>query len=131
MGECRGAEALDMLQAMNTGHDGSMSTGHGNSAIEMLSRLETMVTMANSSLSISAIRNQIASAIDIIVHLGRIGHSRKVLEISELIGLENDKFILNPIYSLSSDISSLAYTNNALVFKDKLFMNNISEPDYE
>ena len=131
VGECRGAEALDMLQAMNTGHDGSMSTGHGNSAIEMLSRLETMVTMANSSLSISAIRNQIASAIDIIVHLGRIGHSRKVLEISDLIGLENDKFILNPIYSLSSDISSLAYTNNALVFKDKLFMNNISEPDYE
>ena len=89
VGEVRGGEALDMLQAMNTGHDGSLSTGHANSAKDMLSRLETMVLMGSSELPINAIRSQIASGIDIIVHLGRLrDKSRKVLEIVEVTGYE-------------------------------------------
>ena len=85
VGEVRGGEAIDMIQAMNTGHDGSMSTGHANSAADMLSRLETMVLMGM-DLPLAAIRSQITSAIDIIVHLGRLrDRSRKVLEIAEVI----------------------------------------------
>lgn len=87
IGECRGAEALDMLQAMNTGHDGSLSTGHANSCADMLSRLEMMVCMGM-DLPISAIRSQIASAIDILVHLGRLRDgSRHVLSIAEVRGM--------------------------------------------
>ena len=86
VGEVRGRETLDMLQAMNTGHDGSLSTGHGNSARDMLSRLETMVLMA-AELPLPAIRSQIASALDIMVHLGRLRDgSRKVLSIAEIGG---------------------------------------------
>ena len=92
VGEVRGAEAIDMLQCMNTGHDGSMSTGHANSAADMLSRLENMVLMGM-DLPLPAIRNQIASGVDIIVHLGRIrDKSRKVLEITEVVGCENGCF---------------------------------------
>ena len=86
VGEVRGAEALDMLQAMNTGHDGSLSTGHANSSRDMLLRLETMALMGSMQLPIAAIRRQIASAIDILVHLGRVRDgTRKVLEISEIL----------------------------------------------
>ena len=88
VGEVRGAEALDMLQAMNTGHDGSLSTGHANSAQDMITRLETMVLMGV-ELPLAAIRGQIASAIDIIIHLGRLrDRSRKVLSIQEVTGLD-------------------------------------------
>lgn len=98
VGEVRGAEALDMLQAMNTGHDGSLSTGHGNSALDMLSRLETMV-VCSALLPLDAIRRQIASALDIIIHLGRVrGMSRKVLEITELVAYKNNEFELNPLF---------------------------------
>lgn len=98
VGEVRGGEALDMLQAMNTGHDGSMSTAHANSARDILSRVETMVLMA-SELPITAVRNQIASGIDIIIHLGRQhDHKRRVVEIDEMIGYENGEFILNQLY---------------------------------
>lgn len=99
VGEVRGAEALDMLQAMNTGHDGSLSTGHANSAIDMLSRLETMVLMAV-DLPLPAIRQQIASAIDIIVHLSRLrDKSRRVVEISEVLRLGKDGVIeMNKLY---------------------------------
>ena len=86
------------LQCMNTGHDGSMSTGHANSAADMLSRLENMVLMGM-DLPLPAIRNQIASGVDIIVHLGRIrDKSRKVLEITEVVGCENGEIRLNPLY---------------------------------
>lgn len=88
VGEVRGDETIDMLQAMNTGHDGSLSTGHGNSPRDMLSRLETMVLMGL-ELPVQAIRRQIASGIDLMVHLGRMrDKSRKVLEILEIIGYE-------------------------------------------
>mgnify|MGYP002672367567 FL=1 len=98
VGECRGAEALDMLQAMNTGHDGSLSTGHANSCQDMLRRLETMVLMGM-ELPVSAIRAQIASGIDVLVHLGRLrDRTRKVLDIMELDGMSQGEVRLNPIY---------------------------------
>ncbi|MCI9138408.1 MAG: CpaF family protein [Lachnospiraceae bacterium] len=98
IGEVRGGEALDMLQAMNTGHDGSLSTGHGNSSQDMLSRLETMVLMG-SDLPLQAIRRQISGGIDIIIHLGRIrDKSRKVLEITEVIGYKNKEIVISPIF---------------------------------
>ena len=87
-----------MLQCMNTGHDGSMSTGHANSATDMLARLENMVLMGM-DLPLTAIRNQIASGVDVIVHLGRIrDKSRRVLEITEVVGCENGEIRLNPLY---------------------------------
>ena len=98
VGECRGAEALDVLQAMNTGHDGSLSTGHANSCRDMLSRLETMVLMGM-ELPLPAIRSQIASGIDILVHLGRMrDKSRKVLSITEIVEYKENQIILNEIY---------------------------------
>ena len=98
VGEVRGAEALDMLQAMNTGHDGSLSTGHGNSAADMLNRLETMVLMGM-DLPLSAIKKQIASGIDILVHLGRLrDKSRKVLQIVEIDGYKDGEIATNILY---------------------------------
>ena len=98
VGEVRGSEALDMLQAMNTGHDGSLSTGHGNTAKDMLSRLETMVLMGM-DLPLAAIKKQIASGIDILVHLGRLrDKSRKVLQIVEITGFEEGDIVTNVIY---------------------------------
>lgn len=94
VGECRGAETLDMLQAMNTGHDGSLSTGHANSSRDMLSRLETMVLMGM-ELPVGAIRGQIAAGIDILIHLGRLrDKSRKVLEVAELDGVSEGEICL-------------------------------------
>ncbi len=98
VGECRGAEALDMLQAMNTGHDGSISTGHANSSHDMLKRLETMVLMGM-DLPVSAIRSQIASGIDLVIHLGRLRDcSRKVLNIDEIDGMEDGEIQMHAIY---------------------------------
>ncbi len=98
VGEVRGAEALDMMQCMNTGHDGSMSTGHANSGEDMLSRLENMVLMGV-EMPLAAIRRQIASGIDIIVHLGRLrDKSRRVLEITEVAEYEREKIRLNPLF---------------------------------
>lgn len=98
VGEVRGGEAIDMLQALNTGHDGSLSTGHANSARDMLVRLETMVLMGM-ELPLAAVRRQIASGVDIIVHLGRLrDKSRRVLEISEIIGYEDGEIVTKPLY---------------------------------
>ena len=99
VGEVRGAEALDMLQAMNTGHDGSLSTGHANSAEDMLSRLETMVLQGEAALPLKAIRQQISSAVDIMIHLSRLrDHSRKTMMVSEILPHldENGDIRLNP-----------------------------------
>ncbi len=98
VGECRGGEAFDMLSACNTGHDGSMSTGHANSSKDILSRLETMVLMGM-ELPLLAIRQQIEAGIDIIVHLGRLrDRSRRILEITEIDKMENGEIILNPLF---------------------------------
>lgn len=98
VGEVRGKEALDMLQAMNTGHDGSLSTGHANSSVDMLSRLETMVLMAE-NLPLQAIRQQISSSIDIIVHLSKNKNKKRIVEeIIELGDMENDKYTTHQLY---------------------------------
>lgn len=98
VGEVRSAEAIDMIQALNTGHDGSLCTGHANSARDMLYRLETMVLMGM-DIPLSAVRRQIASGLDVIVHLGRLrDKSRKVMEIVEITGFENDEILTNVLY---------------------------------
>lgn len=98
VGEVRGSEAIDMLQALNTGHDGSLSTGHANSSRDMLARLETMVLMGM-ELPLAAVRRQIASGVDLIVHLGRLrDKSRRVLEITEILGFEDGEIMTKPIY---------------------------------
>lgn len=104
VGEVRGAEALDMLQAMNTGHDGSLSTGHANSSKDMLSRLETMVLTGAEGLPLDAVRQQIASAVDIIIHLSRLrDRSRKTMEITEVVKYEKGEIRLNPLYRFEED----------------------------
>lgn len=136
VGEVRGGEALDMLQAMNTGHDGSLSTGHANSTRDMLSRLETMVLQGAAGLPLEAIRQQIASAVDIIIHLSRLrDHSRKTMEITEVVGYENGQIILNPLYVFEKDEKStlekvhgsLKRTKNPMVHTFKLQLTGIKE----
>ena len=100
VGECRGGEALDMLQAMNTGHDGSLTTVHANSPRDVISRLETMVLMSGMELPSRAIREQIASAVDIIIHESRLSDgSRKVVAISEVTGLEGQQIVMQELFS--------------------------------
>ena len=104
IGECRGAEALDMLQAMNTGHEGSMTTIHANDTRDALSRLEMMVGMAGFDLPIWVIRRQIASAIHIIVQVARLpGGARKVMKISEITGMEGDIISMHDLFRLQAD----------------------------
>lgn len=136
VGEVRGGEALDMLQAMNTGHDGSLSTGHANSTRDMLSRLETMVLQGANGLPLEAIRQQIASALDIIIHLSRLrDHSRKTMEITEVVGYKDGKIELNPLYvfeedentSLTKVSGSLKRTANPMKNTFKLQLTGIYE----
>ena len=107
VGEVRGEEAIDMIgSAMNCGHDGSMSSAHANSAKDMLSRLENMILMS-SEIPISAIRRQIASGVDLIIHLGRLrDKSRKVLEIVEVKEVKEDQIVLNPLYIFKETVES-------------------------
>ena len=99
VGECRGAEALDMLQAMNTGHDGSLSTGHANSPADAISRIEVITLMGAEEMPLKAIMQQVASGIDIIVQLGRLrDKSRRVLEISEIDSFTDGEIMLNSLY---------------------------------
>ncbi len=103
VGECRGPEALDMLQAMNTGHNGSLGTAHANSCADMLTRLETMVLMG-ASLPLPAIRRQIASGVDILVHLSRMKNkTRKLVEITEIAGMKDGEILLNPLFKRDED----------------------------
>jgi len=120
IGEVRGSEAIDMLQALNTGHDGSLSTGHANSSRDMLSRLETMVLMGM-ELPLAAVRRQIASGLDLIVHLGRLrDKSRRVLEITEILGYENGEIITKPIYRFEETGEEKGKVIGKLVKVDKL-----------
>ena len=99
VGECRGGEALDMLQAMNTGHDGSMSTGHANSPRDMLARLETMVLMAGVDLPLRAIREQVSSAVDLVVQQSRLKDgTRKIVNITEVQGMEGDVIVMQDVF---------------------------------
>jgi pilus assembly protein CpaF len=136
VGEVRGGEALDMLQAMNTGHDGSLSTGHANSTEDMLSRLETMVLQGAEGLPLEAIRQQIASAVDIIIYLSRLrDKTRKTMEITEVVGYENGRIKLNPLYQFVEDqysttekvSGSLQRTKNPLKHDYKLKISGIQE----
>lgn len=135
VGEVRGAEALDMLQAMNTGHDGSLSTGHANGAKDMLSRLETMVISGN-SIPIEAIRQQIASAIDVIIQLSRLrDKSRRTIEISEVAGYENGQVQLNTLYMFEENgedengriIGGLVRTENSMMHTEKFRNAGLSD----
>lgn len=131
VGEVRGGEALDMLQAMNTGHDGSLSTGHANSTHDMLSRLETMVLQGAAGLPLEAIRQQIGSAVDIIIHLSRLrDKSRKTMEIVEILGYDSATrtYKINPLYEFretaesSKDrvVGKLTRTDNPMISTQKL-----------
>lgn len=127
VGEVRSEEAIDLLMAMNTGHDGSLSTGHANSARDMLTRLETMVLMGM-EMPLDAIRRQIASAVDIIVHLGRLrDHSRKVLEIMEVTGYVDGEITLSSLYSFvengsdeKGQVQGILERKESLIHKEKL-----------
>lgn len=134
VGEVRGEEALDMLQAMNTGHDGSISTGHANSAEDMISRLETMVLSGAAGLPLEAIRQQIASAVDIIIHLSRMrDSSRKTMEITEVVELRDGKVVMNPLFKFEEDehtsvrkvSGSLRRTGNKMIHPDKFISSGI------
>lgn len=135
VGEVRGAEALDMLQAMNTGHDGSLSTGHSNSTQDMLSRLETMVVSGN-NIPLEAVKQQIASAIDIIIQLSRLrDKSRRTVEISEVVGYENGEVKLNPLYKFIETgesaegkvIGKLTRTENPMIHTEKFRNAGLSD----
>ena len=129
IGEVRGGEALDMLQAMNTGHDGSLTTGHSNSPRDMLSRLETMVLMAGMDLPVRAIREQIASAIDMVIHQARLKDgSRKITHITEVQGMEGDTIILQDIFVLNEK-GTFTATGIRPKFMEKLANTRVSLPN--
>lgn len=136
VGEVRGGEALDMLQAMNTGHDGSLSTGHANSALDMLSRLETMVLMSGVELPLISIRKQIASAIEVIVHLNKINDgSRKVVEIVEILGADSNGYTVHNLFEYRKKNNNdtiagqLEYTGEVLNRTNKFLLAGIELPD--
>ncbi|MDR0817945.1 MAG: Flp pilus assembly complex ATPase component TadA, partial [Clostridiales Family XIII bacterium] len=126
VGEVRGEEVLDMIQAMNTGHDGSLSTGHGNSPTGMLYRLEAMFLQA-ADFPIAAIRRQITEGIDIMIHLGRLpDKSRRVLEIAEITGMKDGDIVLNTLFEFDSERSCLVRTSNKLLDEYKLKVKGMS-----
>ncbi len=134
VGEVRGSEAIDMVQAMNTGHDGSLSTGHANSAQDMLARLETMILMGM-DLPLPAIRGQLASAIDVIIHLGRLrDRTRKLLEICEVTGMEDGRIVTAPLFRFrekeerDGKIIGIWEQTGKLISRDKLAMAGVDCP---
>ena len=125
IGEVRGKEVMDMVQALNTGHSGSLSTGHANSIGGMISRLEAMFLEA-AEIPVEAIRSQIAEAIDIMIHMSRMKDgSRKVMEISELVGVENSKVKTNRLFRFDNDNGKLIRTGNKLVHREKLEISGL------
>jgi pilus assembly protein CpaF len=137
VGEARGGEALDMLQAMNTGHDGSLTTIHSNSPRDTLRRIETMVLMAGMDLPLQAIREQLASAIDLVVHLDRMRDgTRKVIKVSEVQGMEGKSVVMQDLFIYKQTgfqsgrvIGSLKSTGLRPKFADKFEVNNIEMPE--
>ncbi|HAN50648.1 MAG TPA: pilus assembly protein [Lachnospiraceae bacterium] len=129
VGECRGGEALEMLQAMGTGHPGSISTGHANSAKDMVSRLETMVLMAGGvELPLDAIRKQISSGIDLIIQLGRLkDRSRRLLEICEVVGMEDGEVKLNSLYRLDQENGMIWKKTGQLIHTEKMDIQGFSD----
>jgi pilus assembly protein CpaF len=136
VGEARGGEALDMLQAMNTGHDGSMTTIHSNSPRDTLRRIETMVLMAGMELPLKAIREQLASAVELIIHMNRMRDgTRKVVQVSEVQGLEGDSIVMQDIFMYEQTdflngrvIGQLKSTGLRPKFAEKFAINNIEIP---
>ena len=125
IGEVRGKEVMDMVPALNTGHSGSLSTGHANSIGGMISRLEAMFLEA-AEIPVEAIRSQIAEAIDIMIHMSRMKDgSRKVMEISELVGVENSKVKTNSLFRFDNDKGKLIRTGNKLVHREKLEISGL------
>jgi pilus assembly protein CpaF len=137
VGECRGGEALDMLQAMNTGHDGSMTTVHSNSPRDSLRRIETMVLMAGMELPLKAIREQVASAIELIVHMERVKDgTRKVVKVAEVQGMESDTIVMQDMFvykqtGFENGIvkGKLSPTGLRPHFMEKITNSNIQLPD--
>jgi pilus assembly protein CpaF len=136
VGEARGGEALDMLQAMNTGHDGSLTTIHSNSPRDTLRRIETMVLMAGMDLPLKAIREQVSSAINLIVHMGRLRDgTRKVVQVSEVQGMEGDSVVMQDIFQFRQTgftggrvVGKLESTGLRPKFAEKFEVNNIELP---
>jgi pilus assembly protein CpaF len=129
VGEVRGAEALDMLQAMNTGHDGSLSTVHANAPRDALVRVETMVLMAGFDLPSRAIREQIASALDLVVHLERFRDgSRRVANVSEVLGMEGEVVTMQDVFKWDYTASAIVPTGIRPQFSDRLRDHNIVLP---
>jgi pilus assembly protein CpaF len=137
VGECRSSEALDMLQAMNTGHDGSMTTIHSNNPRDGLRRIETMVLMAGMELPLKAIREQVASSIELVVHLGRLKDgTRRVTQVTEVQGMESDTIVMQDLFvfnqtGIQNGIvqGSLKSTGLRPKFMSKLIANSIEVPD--
>ena len=126
VGEVRGKEVVDMIQAMNTGHDGSMSTGHGNSIRGMLNRLETMYMM-DSQASVTSVRNQIANAVDIFIHLRRDSDGRRrTAEVAEMIGFDGEDYIVNYLY-ITTDNGELVRTDNPLRDRERLIRAGLGD----
>lgn len=136
VGEVRGKETLDMVQAMSTGHDGSLSTGHGNSPKDMMTRLETMILMGI-DMPVAAIRQQLTSAIDIIIHLGRLrDKTRRVLQIAEVVGVSRGEVKFNKLFEFAENAESngrvlgeLKATGNKLVNTQKMFFAGYGQED--
>jgi pilus assembly protein CpaF len=129
VGEVRGGECLDMLQAMNTGHDGSLTTAHANSARDLISRLETMALMSGIELPVTAIRQQIASAVEIIVHLARLpGGVRRVVQVCEVLGLEQGEVALAELYRWDASAGTLVSTGRQLTRTEKFARASVAVP---
>lgn len=136
VGEVRGKETLDMVQAMSTGHDGSLSTGHGNSPKDMMTRLETMILMGI-DMPVAAIRQQLTSAIDIIIHLGRLrDKTRRVLQIAEVVGVSRGEVKFNKLFEFAENTESngrvlgeLKATGNKLVNTQKMYFAGYGQED--
>src|SRR5262249_27497741 len=135
IGECRGAETLDMIQAMNTGHEGSMTTVHANTPRDALSRLETMISMAGLELPIRALRSQFASAVDLIIQASRLqGGPRKVTSISEVVGMEGDTIIMQEIFAFKQagvDRNGRAYGEFTATGARPSFMARLEQAAYQ